>query len=201
MIEVVTLTGTLTNAGENRETVMLCCYITDKLLYKHRLTNAGASEESNLSTLLIGAEQINDLDTCLQHLLLGTLLFESRRRSVNGRIFHILRCGLVIDRLAQHVEYTAQGLLTYRYAYGCACCDRIHSSYQSVSRTHSHATHCIITQMLRNFYHQCSIVISLDADSFVYLGKIPVKLNVQHCTDDLCQSAFLFCHFRFPFLI
>ena len=108
-------------------------------------------------------------------------------------IFHICGSGLVINGLAQYVKDTAQGLLTNGNGYGCACCDSIHTSYKSVRRTHSHAAYGVITQMLRNLYHQCSIVIPLDTDSFVDHGTLPVKLNVQHCTDDLCQSAFLFC--------
>ena len=46
---------------------MLIRDIGDKLLNQHRLTNTGAAEQTDLTTSLIRAEQVNDLDACLEH--------------------------------------------------------------------------------------------------------------------------------------
>ena len=50
---------------------MLCCYISDKLLYKYRLTNSGTSEQTNLTTLLVRTEKLDYLNTCLKNLSLS----------------------------------------------------------------------------------------------------------------------------------
>ena len=44
---------------------MLCGNVTDQLLDQNCLTYTGASEQTDLSTLLIGAEKVNYLDTGL----------------------------------------------------------------------------------------------------------------------------------------
>ena len=77
MIEVVTFTGTLSYTGEYGISAVLGCDVTDKLLDKHRLTYAGTAEESDLTTLLIRAEKVNDLDTGLKKLCLRGLLRSS----------------------------------------------------------------------------------------------------------------------------
>ena len=44
---------------------MLCCDISDQLLDQHRFSYAGASKQTDLSTLLIRTEQIYDFNTGL----------------------------------------------------------------------------------------------------------------------------------------
>ena len=71
MIQVISLTGTLSYTGKYRISAVLCRYVTDQLLNQNGLTNTGTAEQTNLSTLLVRAEKINDLDTCLQQLRVG----------------------------------------------------------------------------------------------------------------------------------
>jgi hypothetical protein len=47
------------------------------------LADAGAAEQADLAALRVRLEQIDDLDAGLEHLQLGRLLFERRRRTVN----------------------------------------------------------------------------------------------------------------------
>ncbi len=42
--------------------------VVDKLLNKNRFTNTGTTEETNLTTLRIRCEEVNNLDPCDQHL-------------------------------------------------------------------------------------------------------------------------------------
>ena len=51
--------------------------ISDKLLNKYGFTYAGTTEQTDLTTLLIRAEKVNDFDTCLKKLSLCGLFFES----------------------------------------------------------------------------------------------------------------------------
>ena len=68
MIKVISFTGPLSYAGKYGIAAMLRSDITDQLLDQHRLTYAGSAEQADLTALLIRAEQIHHLDTCLQQL-------------------------------------------------------------------------------------------------------------------------------------
>ena len=86
VIKIVSFTGTLTNAGEYGISAVLGGDITDQLLDQDGLTHAGATKQSDLTTLLIGAQKIHDLDTGFQDLRICRLLREGRCLSVD-RVF------------------------------------------------------------------------------------------------------------------
>ena len=78
---------------------MLCRYVVDQLLDQYRLAYSCTAEESDLTTLLIWAEKIYDLDTGLKHFLRRCLILECRSRSVNWPVLNILRSVDLIDRI------------------------------------------------------------------------------------------------------
>ena len=47
---------------------MLCSDVSYQLLNKHCLTDSGASEETDLTTLCIRSQKVDDLDSCLEDL-------------------------------------------------------------------------------------------------------------------------------------
>ena len=93
---------------------MLLCDICDQLLDQHGLTYTGTSEETNLTTLLIRTQKINDLNTCLKDLCGCRLLLKGWCFSMNRIILYVRRCRLLINRLTQYVKHTSQCRLTNR---------------------------------------------------------------------------------------
>ena len=65
IVEVITLTGTLSNTGKYGVSTVLRCDVVDQLLDQYGLTYTGSTEQTDLTTLLVRAEKINDLDTGL----------------------------------------------------------------------------------------------------------------------------------------
>jgi hypothetical protein len=63
VVQIVTLTGTLTDTSEDRVTTVGLGDIVDQLLDKHSLADTSTSEETNLSTTSVGGKQIDNLDT------------------------------------------------------------------------------------------------------------------------------------------
>ena len=110
MIQVVTLTGTLTYTGEYGISAVLGSDITDQLLDQYGLTYSGTAEQTDLTTLLIRAEQVNDLNTGLQQFCVRRLLCEGRCSTVDRLVRYPLRYRLVINRLTQYIKYSAQGI-------------------------------------------------------------------------------------------
>ena len=69
--QVVSLTGTLTYAGEDREAVILLGDIVNQLHDQDRFAYTRAAEEADLSTLGVGLQEVNHLDAGVEHLLRG----------------------------------------------------------------------------------------------------------------------------------
>ena len=148
MVQVIALTGTLPNTGKYGITAVLCGNVTDKLLDQHCLAYAGAAEQTDLSALLVGAEKIYHLDTCLQDLRLRGLLLKSRRFPVNRKILFHLWLLFIINRLTQNIEDTSQSILAHRNRDRRACSHGIHAADKAVRASHGNTSHRIITQML-----------------------------------------------------
>ncbi len=62
VIQVITLTGTLTNAGEDGIAIVGGGDVVDQLLNQNGLTHACAAEQADLAALGIGADQVDDLN-------------------------------------------------------------------------------------------------------------------------------------------
>ena len=63
VVEIVAFTGTFTDSGENGVTSVSLGNVVDQLHDKYGLADAGTTEETNLASLDIGGQQIDDLDT------------------------------------------------------------------------------------------------------------------------------------------
>ncbi len=56
MVQVVSLTGTLAYACKHGISAVLCGNVTDQFLDQYGLAYAGTSEQSDLTSLLVGAK-------------------------------------------------------------------------------------------------------------------------------------------------
>ena len=61
VVEIVTLTGALSDTGEDGVTSVGLGDVVDELHDKHSLADTGTSEETDLSSLRVRREQIDDL--------------------------------------------------------------------------------------------------------------------------------------------
>jgi hypothetical protein len=84
-IEGGALAGALADAGEHRVAAVFGGDVADELLNQHRLAHAGAAEEADLAALLVGGEQVDDLDAGDEHFgVLRVLLVEGGGGAVDG---------------------------------------------------------------------------------------------------------------------
>ena len=103
----------------------------DQLLDQYGLTYTGTAEQTDLTTLLIRAEKVDDFDTGLKHFLLtvacssnvGAFLWIGQYSSSFGSV-------VLINRITQHIEHAAQCILSDRHADRCARCDCLHTANQ-----------------------------------------------------------------------
>ena len=60
--KIVTLTGALTDTGEHGETTVSLSDVVNQLHDEHGLTDTSTTEETNLTTLGVGAQKVDNLD-------------------------------------------------------------------------------------------------------------------------------------------
>ena len=107
--QVVALAGAFADAAEHRHTAVLHGDVVDQLHDDDGLADAGAAEQADLAALQVGLEQVDDLDAGLEHLELGRLLLQRRRRAVNRpALLRLDRPIREVDRLAEHVQHAPE---------------------------------------------------------------------------------------------
>mmetsp|Transcript_20599 Transcript_20599/g.62033 ORF Transcript_20599/g.62033 Transcript_20599/m.62033 type:complete len:405 (+) Transcript_20599:112-1326(+) len=70
-VQVIALTGALADTGEYRETTVALSDVVNQLHNQHGLADTGTAKQTNLTTPLVGGQQVHHLDTCHQDLLLS----------------------------------------------------------------------------------------------------------------------------------
>ena len=106
--EVVAFTGTLTDAGEHRETAVLGGDVVDELHDQNRLADAGAAEQADLAAAGVRSEKVDDLDAGVERLNRHGLVFERRSRAMNRISFLVADRARFVDGLADDVQDAAQ---------------------------------------------------------------------------------------------
>lgn len=84
MVQVVALTGALTDTTEDGVTTVSLGDVVDELLNEHSLADTGTAEEADLTTTGVRGEEVDDLDTGLENLGSGGLFGEGRSLGVNA---------------------------------------------------------------------------------------------------------------------
>jgi len=109
VVQIVTLTGTLADTGEDGVTTVGLCDVVDQLLNEDGLADTGTTEETNLSTTGVGSEKVDDLDTSNENLGGGRLLDELGGLGVNGKVLVGLDGTALVDRVTGDVHDAAKG--------------------------------------------------------------------------------------------
>ena len=107
MVQIVTLTGTLADTGEDGVTTVGLGDVVNELLNEDSLADTGTTEETNLSTTSVGGEQVDDLDTGDENLSGSGLLDKLRGVSVNGGELVGLDRATLIDGVTSDVDDAA----------------------------------------------------------------------------------------------
>jgi hypothetical protein len=127
VVQIVTLTGTLTDTTENGVTTVGLGNVVlhnvsspifhfvrfgisyNQLLNEHGLTDTGTTEQTNLTTTGVGGEKVDNLDTGDENLSLGGLVDEWGRIGVDGSELGGLDGTTLVNGVTSDVDDTAQG--------------------------------------------------------------------------------------------
>ena len=168
---------------------MLLCDVVDQLHDDDRLADACAAEQTDLAALCERCDQIDDLDAGFEDLGRGLLLLIGRSGTVDRPALLAFDRRLVVYRLTEKVEDTAEVLVTDRNGDRAAGIGCLHAAHQAVGGLHRDAAHGILTDMLRNLDRDDMAVV-VDRDGVQQLGqRVSGKFNVKHRSGDLDNGA------------
>merc|ERR1719188_2851292 len=109
VVEIVTLPSPLADTGKDRVTTMTLGDVVNQLHNKDGLADTSTAEQTNLTSLDIRGQEIDDLDTGLQNLLGAAGLGHRRGLGVDG-VEHVgLDRASLVDGLADDVDDAAEG--------------------------------------------------------------------------------------------
>ncbi len=136
VIEVVTFAGALADACEHRVARVLDGDVADQLHEGDGLADAGATEQPDLAALDDGHDQVDDLDSGLEDLGGGGLIFELGRDAVDGPTLFGRHLAFLIHRLAEDVHDAAERGGADGHADGRPRTLRLQATPQPIGRAH-----------------------------------------------------------------
>ena len=114
VIQVITLTRTLTNTGEYGITAVCLSNVVDQLHDDNGLTNTRTTESANFTTLSERADKVDDLDASLKDLSFGCLVDQLWRLAMNRATLVGCDWALFVHCITSNVEDAAENGFTYR---------------------------------------------------------------------------------------
>ena len=188
--EVVALARSLADAGEHRHAGVLLGDVPDQLLDDDRLADAGPAEDADLAALLERADQVDDLEARLEHLDLGRLLVERRRRAVDRQGPAGLHRALVVDRPAEDVEHAAKRHVPDRDGDRPARVDHVDPAGEAVGRRHRDRPDPVVAEVLLDLADEVVLPVAGDRHRVVDRGQLPGReLDVDDRAGDLDDPA------------
>eukprot|EP00056_Hartaetosiga_gracilis_P017347 m.7005 g.7005 ORF g.7005 m.7005 type:complete len:506 (+) comp5634_c0_seq1:128-1645(+) len=183
MVQIVTLTGALTNTSKHRETRVLLCNIVDQFHNKHSLSDTSTSKESNLSTLCVWGKKVNDLNTSFKNSSCGLHFSQNRGFSVNRHKRVSLNGTTLINWLSNNIHNTTKGSSSNGNCDGSASIRHSLSTNKTFCTIHSNCTHCVFTQMLSNFKNK-SLFVIVDFEGIEDRWQVRVEFHINNGTNN-----------------
>ena len=160
--QVVALAGALTHAGEHGHAAVLLGHTMDHLLDDDRLAHAGSAEQTDLASLHVGLEQVDDLDAGLEHLGSRFQVIEGGGVGGSPSSRRLLdRVG--VERVPRHVEHVTQDGIADRDGDAPAQVGDRRSPDQSVGLLEADAAHPALSDLLGDFRRD-SVRLTVEVD-------------------------------------
>ena len=119
----------------------------------------------------------------------GALLLKARSFAVYPPFFLSVHIALLVDRLAENIEHSAEGLFTDRNLDTRTCGCDLHILAQSLAGCEHNAAHDAVAHVLSHL-HNALFAVDLNGESVSYHRELSrSKFNIYNTPHDLCYSA------------
>merc|ERR1712137_12305 len=191
VVQIVTLTGTLTDTSEDGETTVGLGDVVNQLLNEDSLSDTSTSEETNLSTTSVRSQQVDNLDTGDEDLGGGGLLGELRGVGVDGGVLGSLDGTTLVNGVTSDVHDTTKGTVTNGDLDGSTGVGGLGTSDETLGTVHGNASDDVLTQMLSDFENQ--LLVTVLSGNSVENGRelLGVELDIHNSANDLVNLSFL----------
>merc|ERR1740123_2985867 len=183
VVEIVALPGPLADAGEHRETTVGLGNVVDQLHDKHSLADSGAAEETNLTSLAVGGEQVDDLDTGDKNLLLDGHLVKVGSLGVDGLALVSGDGSPLVNRVADHVDDAAKGLLAHGDGDGESLILNNITPDKTLGTVHGNGPDGVLSEVLGDLQDELGLPAD-DGEGVEDLREPIVELDVHDGTND-----------------
>src|SRR5262249_49801548 len=145
------------DTGKDGVAAVFRCNVVNEFLYKHRLADARAPEEPDLTALDERAEKVDGLDAGLEDFCFCGLFRECRSFLVDRKTLRVF-CGrfLAINRIADNIEHATEGRFADWHRDRRAGVDDFRLASETGGVLHGDAASAIEPEMLRDFEHDLS---------------------------------------------
>jgi hypothetical protein len=186
VVEVVALAGTLTDAGENRQTRVLQRDVVDQLHHVDGLAHAGAAEEADLAALGEGQTRSMTLMPVSRSSSDAAALRRWAPRWIDAALLLTDRAALV-DGITEHVHDAAQGLAADGHGDRRAGVLNREAAGDAFGGAHGDGAYDTVAELLlhfegQSFFRDLKCVINLR-------HRVAWKLHVDNRADDLYDSS------------
>ena len=148
-VEVVSFAGPLAYSAEDRSPAVALGHVVDQLLNHDRLSDTGATKETDFPAFDERGDQVDDLDAGLEDLGLGLEIGELR---VCPGEWASVQCRgqrrSAVDRMAQHIQNAAQCRLTHWCGDRPAGVAHLHTARDAIGAAHRNRAHLVLADML-----------------------------------------------------
>merc|ERR1711936_560336 len=183
VVQIVALPGPLADTSEHRETTMSLGNVVNQLHDKHSLADSGTAEETNLTSLTVGGEQVDDLDTGDKDFLLDGHLVEVGSLSVDGLALVGGDGAPLINRVADHVDDATKGLLADGDGDGEALILNNITPDKTLGTVHSNGPDGVLSKVLGHLEDELGLPAD-DGEGIEDLWEAIIELDVHDGTND-----------------
>jgi peptide chain release factor 1 len=184
VVEIVTLTSTLTDTAEDGETTMGLGDVVNKLHNQDSLSDTSTTEETNLTSSGVGGNQIDDLNTSQKDIIRDTESGVLRGISVDGTLLSSDGSTL-IDGITENVNDTTQSGLTDGDGDGGSTVNNSHTTGDTISGVEGNATDEVLSQVRGNLKNEV-VLRALNVQSVENIRELSIReLNVDDGSNNL----------------
>merc|ERR1712024_147851 len=183
VVQVVTLTGSLTHTSEHGVTTMGLGNVVDQFHDQHSLADTGSAKQTNLASLGIGSQQIDHLDTSDQDLLLDAHLVKPGSLGVDSLTLLGVNGTPLVNRLTDHIDDPSQSLGTDRNHDGVSGVIDNLATDETLGTVHGNGSDGVLSQVLSNLQDELGGPV-LHLESVEDFGQTIFKLDVTNGSDD-----------------
>jgi peptide chain release factor 1 len=189
VVQIVTLTSTLTDTSEDGVTTVSLGDVVNELLNEDGLADTGTTEKTNLTTTGVGGEEVDDLDTSDKNLGRGGLVNELGGLSVDGGELDSLDGTTLVNGVTSDVHDATETAGTDGNLDGGTSVDDLAATDETLGTVHGHAADDVLTQVLGDLEDE--LLATVLGGNGVENGRqlLTVELDVDDGTNDLVNSA------------